>query len=68
MKNTATERIVLKYISAHEGQTVSDMYNGLNHKEDVIPLSTLRRLVRRLHREKKVTRTGVHAFKYKLKK
>jgi Fe2+ or Zn2+ uptake regulation protein len=62
------DTVVLKYIEKHEGSTVSEIYEGMLKKGSTISLNSARRVMRKLYRERKVTRTGVHAFKYKLKK
>jgi Fe2+ or Zn2+ uptake regulation protein len=68
VKEDTIDIAVLKYIEKHEGSTVSEIYDGMLKKGRTISLNTARRVMRKLYQERKVTRTGVHAFKYKLKK
>lgn len=70
MKSETPEDCVMDYIGAHKGVTASDIFIGINKKSGSSSrsLNTIRSLLRKLHKEKKVIRTGVHTFKYKLRK
>jgi acetate kinase len=68
VKTEPIDNTVINYIHSHNGVTVAEISDGLIKKGFLISLTALRRLMRKLHREKKVIRTGVHTFKYKIRK
>lgn len=68
MEQPSNETIILKYIASHKGSLAVEIYKGINAQCHSISINTIRRFLRKLIKEKKVTRTGVHAFRYQTKK
>lgn len=68
MSPKSTEDLIIKHVTTNEGDTVVDISESLSKKGYPISLATIRKYLRKLHRERKVIRTGVHTFKYKIRK
>jgi hypothetical protein len=61
-----TTDLVLSVIRDNRGKTAKELYDILTKKGVNHPIAGLRRILRKLSKEKKLLRIGVHQIRYKL--